>query len=78
MTSRRRPTRPAPRYETLLKDKAHFRPIYDFLGLEPPPPDSEVKTKQLHPPSIPWYDYVWRVEVATKREVCPWREKKYA
>ena len=64
-------------YETLLKDpQKHFRPIYSFLGLRPPPPANVSKTEKLHSNDIPWYDYVARFDARRKREVCPWQLNK--
>ena len=41
-------------YEEVLKDKENLRPVYKFLGLEPPPAGAD-KTVKMHPTDIPWY-----------------------
>ena len=40
-------------YEEVLKDKENLRPVYKFLGLEPPPAGAD-KTVKMHPTDIPW------------------------
>ena len=42
-----------PCYEEVLKDKENLRPVYKFLGLEPPPAGAD-KTVKMHPTDIPW------------------------
>ena len=59
-------------YEEVLKDKENLRPVYKFLGLEPPPAGAD-KTVKMHPTDIPWYDYIGRKDPATGEITCPWR-----
>ncbi len=59
-------------YEEVLKDKENLRPVYKFLGLEPPPAGAD-KTVKMHPTDIPWYDYIGRKDPATGEVTCPWR-----
>jgi len=58
--------------EEVLKDKENLRPVYKFLGLEPPPAGAD-KTVKMHPTDIPWYDYIGRKDPATGEVTCPWR-----
>ena len=52
--------------------KENLRPVYKFLGLEPPPAGAD-KTVKMHPTDIPWYDYIGRKDPATGEVTCPWR-----
>ena len=60
-------------YEEVLKDKENLRPVYKFLGLEPPPAGAD-KTVKMHPTDIPWYDYIGRKDPVTGEITCPWRK----
>mmetsp|Transcript_27999 Transcript_27999/g.86609 ORF Transcript_27999/g.86609 Transcript_27999/m.86609 type:complete len:241 (-) Transcript_27999:18-740(-) len=62
-------------YEDLLADRENFKRVYEFLGLEFIR-TNESKTEKLHPTDIPWYDYVYRLDPATGKQVCPWKRKK--
>jgi len=69
---RREREKNAPRDAESMKDKENLRPVYKFLGLEPPPAGAD-KTIKMHPTDIPWYDYIGRKDPATGEITCPWR-----